>query len=569
MELHHLQEEGSKDREKVEMYLSCRDLVNMDIGSLSDPYLVVSMRSPSGAWVPIGQTEIKWNHLNPDFAKSFELDFIFERRQTIRVECRDADDESGKNYDVLGTTEFDLGTAVGSVNSTMILNLQEKGKNMGKLVVRIESRAKSNELFVFKLRGSDLGTSSFCFHDKPFLAISKQMRSASSTNHHSEERARLLTELGNEWVLVYESEHLTHGNGQFKEIAISSSKLCGGDLDLPIRVRLYAVVMCNDHKLRGEFITTPRELMASPTNKAYRFVTPSGDQKGSISVDSAKKDVIYSMLDYIRGGVQMNLQVAIDFTGSNGDPKNPSSLHYISSNLNQYQQAIISIGSILLNYDQDKMVPTYGFGATIRFPNAKNKGQTSHFFPCSGDFATTSGYSIEGVFELYTHCLRNVELSGPTYFAPLLKEVVESTRAGYKQNPNNYNILLILTDGEIHDMAKTVDLIVEGSSLPLSVIIIGIGSANFGLMETLDSDNKLLQGSTQTAKRDIVQFVPLREHMNSPEELAATVLQELPNQVVEFYRMIGLKPATPKESPHHKQGGFDLKNTNYPSPPRE
>ena len=39
--------------------------------------------------------------------------------------------------------------------------------------------------------------------------------------------------------------------------------------------------------------------------------------------------------------MEMNFVVAIDFTGSNGDPRLPSSLHYIHpNNPNQYSQAI-------------------------------------------------------------------------------------------------------------------------------------------------------------------------------------------------------------------------------------
>lgn len=39
--------------------------------------------------------------------------------------------------------------------------------------------------------------------------------------------------------------------------------------------------------------------------------------------------------------------------------------------------------------------------------------------------------------------------------------------------------MLILTDGIINDMKVTKDLIVSASELPLSVIIIGVGNANF------------------------------------------------------------------------------------------
>jgi len=35
---------------------------------------------------------------------------------------------------------------------------------------------------------------------------------------------------------------------------------------------------------------------------------------------------------------------------------------------------------------------------------------------------------------------------------------------------------MILTDGEIHDMNKTMDLVVHAARLPLSIIIIGVGN---------------------------------------------------------------------------------------------
>ena len=52
-----------------------------------------------------------------------------------------------------------------------------------------------------------------------------------------------------------------------------------------------------------------------------------------------------------------------------------------------------------------------------------------------------------------------------------------------------YHCLLILTDGIIHDLRETVDLIVRGANYPLSIIIVGIGEADFGAMEFLDGDD--------------------------------------------------------------------------------
>ena len=68
-----------------------------------------------------------------------------------------------------------------------------------------------------------------------------------------------------------------------------------------------------------------------------------------------------------------------------------------------------------------------------------------------------------------------------------------------------YNIFLILTDGEIHDMPQTKQILVEASKYPLSVIIIGVGKEDFELMEELDSDKSALRDNFgHTAVRDIV-----------------------------------------------------------------
>lgn len=56
-----------------------------------------------------------------------------------------------------------------------------------------------------------------------------------------------------------------------------------------------------------------------------------------------------------------------------------------------------------------------------------------------------------------------------------------------------YHCLLILTDGDIHDMAETTDIIVELSKFPVSIIIIGVGNEDFEKMKFLDSDDKILR----------------------------------------------------------------------------
>ena len=75
-----------------------------------------------------------------------------------------------------------------------------------------------------------------------------------------------------------------------------------------------------------------------------------------------------------------------------------------------------------------------------------------------------------------------------------------------------YFILLILTDGVITDMADTREAIVHASHLPMSVIIVGVGNADFSDMQMLDGDDGILRSPKgEPVLRDIVQFVPFRQ----------------------------------------------------------
>ena len=49
----------------------------------------------------------------------------------------------------------------------------------------------------------------------------------------------------------------------------------------------------------------------------------------------------------------------------------------------------------------------------------------------------------------------------------------------------------MLTDGVLSDMGATKQAIVRASKLPMSIIIVGVGNADFSSMNQLDSDDKL------------------------------------------------------------------------------
>ncbi|MCJ8746527.1 hypothetical protein PDJAM_G00142900 [Pangasius djambal] len=117
---------------------------------------------------------------------------------------------------------------------------------------------------------------------------------------------------------------------------------------------------------------------------------------------------------------------------------------------------------------------------------------------------------IQGVVEAYQNCLPKIQLYGPTNIAPIIQKVANSaSEEMHTKEAMEYFILLILTDGVITDMADTREAIVHASHLPMSVIIVGIGNADFSDMQMLDGDDGILRSPKgEPVLRDIVQFVP-------------------------------------------------------------
>jgi hypothetical protein len=263
------------------------------------------------------------------------------------------------------------------------------------------------------------------------------------------------------------------------------------------------------------------------------------EPRGTLMIVDAVSTRLPTFLDFLRAGLNINLVVAVDFAASNGDPASPSSLHYVAHGRNnQYQRAIRSVGDVLIEYDTDKRVPVYGFGAAT----PHTAGAVSHHFPLTlEDDANVEG--VGGIMRAYAAAVPQLAFGAPTNFCPTVAAIAKAAVA----TPAEYTILLILTDGEINDMNATIDAVVGADDAPLSIIIVGVGSAcDFTNMDQLDGDEvRLAHTATgRASRRDLVQFVPYAEYAAAaPATLAAEVLREVPDQVARWAALSGSTPA--------------------------
>lgn len=242
----------------------------------------------------------------------------------------------------------------------------------------------------------------------------------------------------------------------------------------------------------------------------------SGDVLGMIickAVDIMKnnefrleKGVLQCTVENPRKQIPIKCSVAIDLTGSNGHPSDGGSLHSRRNPRNPYKRAMQSLVSVCTQCDDDSRVPIYGFG----FQDAS--GQTQYCFNFGdGDLIAT--------YEKIIHD-DNIVFAGPTYFSHVIKVAIENIK-----NEEAYHVLFIFTDGQCDDYDATIKAIKLAVDKPMSIIIVGIGKADFTAMRNFD-DLRI--------SRDVVQFVPFREYA-TVDQFRNEALAELPKQIIQFY----------------------------------
>jgi hypothetical protein len=529
----------------VELSITCKDLADMDTFSKSDPFCVVYMKESGGGpdkWVSLGKTETIMNTLNPAWQTKFEVSYKFESRQMLKFDVYDLDSDSARleDHDFIGSCECSLGeivSAQGRGLTRRVIGAGSTANNMKQSITIIaEEMLSSREALKLSLSGLKLDRKDwFGFgRSDPFITISKSGEYGTFTVVHRTE------------VIKYNI------NPNWRTFTLPLKTLCNGDHERVLKIQVDDWNMNGSHNHIGEFQTSVKALLEQGRGAKIPFINEKKQRKkssyknsGHLIINSIDLELHPTFLDFISGGTELSFTVAVDFTGSNGNPMEPTSLHYNdpTGNPNQYVTAIRSVGDIIQDYDSDKMFPALGFGARI-----PPDGRVSHEFFLN---LTNDPYcaGIDGVLAAYYQALNGVQLYGPTNFAPVINHVANFARA-FQHDPTNYFVLLIITDGIITDLDATKRAVIEASSLPLSIIIIGVGSEDFTAMDELDSDDELLSINGRTAQRDIVQFVEMQKFVSgygsqarwNKEMLAREVLFEIPDQLVGYMKSKNFKP---------------------------
>jgi len=213
-------------------------------------------------------------------------------------------------------------------------------------------------------------------------------------------------------------------------------------------------------------------------------------QKKEVPNFRAFKDK-YESIDEIQDALKAcglessNLIIGVDYTISNTSSGHNTffgrSLHFLSNEMtNPYQQVISIVGRTLEVFDDDKLIPAYGFGDKTTQDKTVFSFSTNPDGMCRG---------FQEVLQRYNEITPQVKMAGPTSFAPLIRQAIQVVR----NSGRGYHILIIIADGQVtpdgefcNATNETRKAIVEASNYPLSIVMVGVGDGPWDTMEEFD-----------------------------------------------------------------------------------
>merc|ERR1712154_318357 len=118
----------------------------------------------------------------------------------------------------------------------------------------------------------------------------------------------------------------------------------------------------------------------------------------------------------------------------------------------------------------------------------------------------------------------------------------------FEEGKQKYTVLLILTDGAVSDVESTARCIDAVDSAPLSIVIVGIGNADFSAMQFIDDSSSDV---------DIAQFVKFNDYKDNLSDLTSAVLDEIPKQLEKCFASRGVLPNPPNVVGEEEENVFE------------
>ena len=464
--------------DKISIFLTYNNTIH-DENSLFKFKVYFKIQNKKEEYVLEGITEEKKGKDKIFYEKYFDIDFIFENEQIIKIICI-------QNNIEIQTCILSVGRLIGCKANSVKIPVKNNFGIIGELIIDGNKMSKNN---MNKLSILEIIINKFLINNSVyfFYVIS---------NYKDE--------------ILYKSNdfNFENDNKQFKsKIIIKSKNLCDNDKSKKININFYQRKngnnsdnkLMNDIEMKNGTYFTINNII---NNKKIDIIEKNINKIGELKINYSEENYD-SLLEYIKFELQINTIFSFDYPNKNQIENKENNNELIEQILKQFSK-------ILILYDFEQIFSIY----TIENDNSIN---------------TERVQSLNGILHFYRNKIKNKEImkekKEKTNIGNLLNLILESKiKKEIEEGINKYYIQIIILNELNSDIEETQKIFDIYSDFPVSFILI-LNSKN---EDEIYKFFKIYE-YTET-KRKIIQIL----NINNIGKINS-IIREIGNQIENFY----------------------------------
>lgn len=433
------------------------------------------------------RTEVIWNQDEPNWVKCISLEVFPDISEMLYFEIYEitSNNRNIEHQKLLAVGNIELNTLVHSLSKYVQVPLSKAGTNdtVGYLDLNYYEPMPDVEgsyIFTFKVNEFHSPTR-IIQSPQPYFIIKR------------------MNESSNHYMNVYKSRvvnHLKNKTAEWKCIELNLQAICGGDIDLPIRISLYDFLSQKHVNNKNGFIdTTLRRLIE---NKDFDFADDEGKIIAHLYAEFITKNENPCFFDFKLKGMKIQPILGIDFSSTKINYVDSNRLLHFDNSQFSYIAAITEIYDSIHELVKDQSFISYAFA---NFKGAKvlplycenmkenqkismNIDQTKNI--CCSYTPRKSAMiqsqqrncehksyhsSIKTIVDCYNYTKNHITYPEYSLVEPLISKALKDAQHRFEVD-GTISLLIIVSNGIFADFNIAVNRLVEAEDIPLITLFV-------------------------------------------------------------------------------------------------
>lgn len=500
------------------------------------------------------RTEVIWNQDEPNWVKSFTLEISQEVKEVLNFEI----------YEVVSSNrniEQQKYLANSTVDLKVLLQSYDHYVQAPILAQNTNETSAYLDINFYELKPNVEGSYIFCFRANEFNSPTRIIKSPRPYFI-----IKRVNECSNHYMNVYKSEvvkHLQNKTAEWNNVCLNLQALCGGDLDLPLRIALHDYMSTKHVNNKNGFIdTTLRRLIE---NKNFDFIDNSGKVTAHFHVELLSKIEKPCYFDFKLKGMKIHPILAVDFSGTkinyvdsnrflhfdNGPFSYVAAISEVYDSLHQLVQGQSFTGYAFADFKGSKVVPLLGdfkkenIANKVKMQNIRDVGS---YNPRSriikpiqdeNNERITCNSSIKSIIDCYNYTKHHITYPEHSLLEPLVVKAIKDAQSRF-QNDGTISLLVVVANGVFKDLQKAINKLVEASNAPLITLFVLMYGMRMDIYDNIVRRNgKLVDGLGNKPNRKLAEVVIYSDgNMFCEQRMDSEVVPSIEQMATEYFRSI-------------------------------